>query len=105
MERIDEAAALHRQAAAVVQLAARALDEHVPMPRTDLAEQRELALRIREAAARLTPGWLGAPLHQSTPGENSAVDGERMRPEFVRVGEARPAEHAYFPAIVALVGT
>jgi DNA segregation ATPase FtsK/SpoIIIE, S-DNA-T family len=99
MERIDEAAALHRQAAAVAQAAARALDEHVPMPRTDLAMQRDLALRLREAAARLTPGWLGGPL------DETRKEGERARPEFVRVGEARPVEHAYFPAIVPLVGT
>jgi hypothetical protein len=100
VERIEEAAALHRRAAAVAQAAARALDEHVPMPRSDLGLQRDLALRLREVAARLTPGWLGTPLSESLPGE-----GPRMRPEFVRVGEARPLEQAYFPAVVPLVGT
>jgi hypothetical protein len=100
MERIDQAAALHRQAAAMAQAAARALDEHVPMPRTDLAEQQDLAMRLREAAANLVPGWLGAPLTEGDPGPL----GECRRPEFVRIGEVRPLERAEFPAVVPLLG-
>jgi hypothetical protein len=92
MERIEQAAALHRQAAAVAQAAARALDEHVPMPRSDLIEQQDLAARLREAAASLVPGWLGAPLTEGDPGPL----GERRRPEFVRIGVGRPLERAEF---------
>lgn len=102
MERIDQAAALHRQAAAVAQAAARALDEHVPMPRTDLAEQQDLALRLRQAATTLVPGWLGANL---TENKDPAPLGERRRPEFVRIGEGYPLDQATFPAVVPLLGT
>jgi S-DNA-T family DNA segregation ATPase FtsK/SpoIIIE len=102
MERIDQAAALHRQAAAVAQAATRALDEHVPMPRTDLAEQQDLALRLRQTAALLTPGWLGADLHD---GKSPSELGERRRPEFVRIGDARPLEQVDFPAVIPLLGT
>ncbi len=100
MERIEQAAALHRQAAAVVQAAARALDDHVPLPRTDLAEQHELALRLTQAAAKLTPGWLGAPLDKVDPGPL----GEQRRPEFVRVGSGQPLDDVEFPAVVPLLG-
>ncbi len=97
--RIDQAAALHRHAAAIVQAAAQALDEHLPLPRTDLAEQRELAGRLRDAADRLVPGWLGADLPAAAP------LGEHRRPEFVRIGECRPLEGVTFPAVIPLLGT
>ncbi len=100
MERIEQAAALHRQAAAVVQAAAQALDDHVPLPRTDLAEQHQLALRLTQAAAKLTPGWLGAPLDKVDPG----LLGEQRRPEFVRIGAGQPLEDVEFPAVVPLLG-
>ncbi|HCT76138.1 MAG TPA: cell division protein FtsK [Micromonosporaceae bacterium] len=100
MERIEQAAALHRQAAAVVQAASQALDDHVPLPRTDLAEQHELALRLRQAAAKLTPGWLGASLDKVDPGPL----GEQRRPEFVRIGSGQPLDDVDFPAVIPLLG-
>lgn len=100
-ERIDQAAALHRHAAAVVQAAARALDDHVPLPRTDLAEQHELAHALRAAAGRLASGWLGAAL----PGADPGPLGQQRRPEFVRIGSAKPLDDVEFPAVVPLLGT
>ena len=85
-----------------LQAAASALDTYLPPPRTDLAEQQELAQRLRDAAARLTPGWLGAPLDEVPAGTPL---GEQRRPEFVRVGTAAPLEDAQFPAVVPLLGT
>lgn len=99
-DRLDQAASLHRHAAALVQAAVRALDDHIPMPRNDVAEQHELATRLREAAAKLVPGWLGAPVH-SDPGPL----GEQRRPQFVRVGHGRPLDDVEFPAVVPLLGT
>ncbi|BCJ71530.1 hypothetical protein CS0771_10740 [Catellatospora sp. IY07-71] len=100
--RIDQAASLHRHASAVAQAAASALDGYLPPPRTDLAEQQALAERLRDAAARLTPGWLGTPLDGVPAG---LALGEQRRPEFVRVGTAAAQEDAAFPAVVPLLGT
>lgn len=100
--RIDQAASLHRHASAVAQAAASALDGYLPPPRTDLAEQQALAERLRDAAARLTPGWLGTPLDAVPAG---LALGEQRRPEFVRVGTAAAQEDASFPAVVPLLGT
>jgi hypothetical protein len=99
-DRIDQAAALHRHAAALVQAAARALDDHVPMPRNDLAEQHDLAQRLRESAAKLTPGWLGASLDGGDPGPL----GEQRRPQFVRIGSGEPLDDVRFPAVIPLLG-
>ncbi|GAA2352975.1 hypothetical protein Cme02nite_26960 [Catellatospora methionotrophica] len=100
--RIDQAASLHRHASAVVQAAASALDTYLPPPRTDLAEQQALAQRLRDAAVRLTPGWLGAVLDEVPVGTPL---GDQRRPEFVRVGVAAPQEDAQFPAVLPLLGT
>lgn len=100
--RIDQAASLHRHASAVAQAAASALDSYLPPPRTDLAEQQALAERLRDAAQRLTPGWLGAALDAVPAGTPL---GEQRRPEFVRVGTAAPLDDAHFPAVLPLLGT
>ena len=98
-DRLDQAASLHRHAAALVQAAVRALDDHVPMPRNDVAEQHDLSVRLREAAIKLVPGWLGAPL-DNDPGPL----GEQRRPQFVRIGHGRPLDDVEFPAVVPLLG-
>ncbi|NUT35709.1 MAG: cell division protein FtsK [Hamadaea sp.] len=98
---LDQAAGLHRHASAVVSAAAAALDTYVPLPRTDIAEQHELAERLRAAAQGLAPSWLGQPLDAlpaSTP-----LGGQR-RPEYVRVGTAQPLDDARFPMVVPLLG-
>ncbi|WP_027341946.1 FtsK/SpoIIIE domain-containing protein [Hamadaea tsunoensis] len=98
---LDQAAGLHRHAAAVVSAAATALDGYLPLPRTDIAEQHELSERLRAAAAALAPGWLGQQLDAlpaSTP-----LGGQR-RPEYVRIGTAQPLDDARFPMLVPLLG-
>jgi DNA segregation ATPase FtsK/SpoIIIE, S-DNA-T family len=103
--RIDQAAELHRHAAAAVQAAIDALDTYLPPPRTDLAEQHDLTERLRVAAARLTPGWLGTSWENCSAATPIGDASGQRRPEFVRVGVGRPAEDAQFPAIVPLLGT
>ena len=100
-DRLDQAASLHRHAAALVQAAVRALDGHVPMPRNDIAEQHDLSMRLREAAADLAPGWLGARLTDSF----EAPLGEHRRPQFVRIGTGHPLDEVEFPAVIPLLGT
>jgi hypothetical protein len=98
--RADQAAALHRQAAAIVDAAAAAL-EAVPTVVTDPREQHDLAERLRAAAAELAPGWLGAPLDAQSP---HAPLGGPLPPRFVRIGVAQPLDDARFPAVVPLLG-
>jgi len=98
--RMNQAAALHRQAAATVAAARAALDRHVPVP-PDPNEQYELAERLRVAAAALAPGWLGARLDaQST----AAPLGGPYQPRFVRIGLAQPLDDVRFPVVVPLLG-
>ncbi len=85
----------------MVDAAAQALEDHVPLPRTDLAEQHDLASRLRGAAVKLAPGWLAEPLSTKDPGPL----GEQRRPQFVRIGSGEPAEEADFPAIIPLLGS
>lgn len=99
--RLNQAAALHRQAAATVAAAAGALERFRPAP-PDVREQHELAERLRAAAAALVPGWLGAPLDAQS--EDTPLGGPRL-PQFVRVGMAQPLDDARFPAVVPLFGT
>ena len=99
--RIDRAAALHRQAAAMVEAATFALE--VPAPTAaDALEQHRLAEELRAAANALAPGWLGAQLDAQ-----SAIMplGGPHPPQFVRIGVAQPLDDATFPAIVPLLGT
>ncbi|MDP9798245.1 hypothetical protein J2S43_006757 [Catenuloplanes nepalensis] len=97
---VSRAAALHRQAAAVLAAADAGLHALTPAP-ADLRAQRGLAERLAAAAAMLAPGWLGANLATGqVPPESPA-----RRPTFVRVGTARPLPEAGFPAVVPLAGT
>lgn len=96
-----EAAALHRQAVAVVD-AAEAAIAGVRAPVADERAQHDLAERLRAAAGVLTPGWLGGQLDARF--EDTPLGGQRL-PGFVRIGTAQPLDDARFPAIVPLLGT
>jgi DNA segregation ATPase FtsK/SpoIIIE, S-DNA-T family len=98
--RVNQAAALHRQAASIAAAAAAALDRSASHS-AGQAEQRELAEHLRTMAPRLAPGWLGAELG---PAPATSPAGGRHRPAFVRIGTARPLDDATFPAIVPLLG-
>ena len=98
---LDQAAGLHRHAAAVVAAATAALDTYMPLPRTDIAEQHDLAERLRAAAHSLAPAWLGQPL-DALPA-TTPLGGQR-RPEYVRIGTAQPLDDSGFPMIVPLLG-
>lgn len=91
--RTNQAAALHRQAAAAAVAAATTLDATQPAP-ADQREQHELAERLRAAAAALVPGWLGAPL--AAQAADTPLGGPEL-PEFVRIGTAQPLDDARFP--------
>ncbi|MFG1605832.1 FtsK/SpoIIIE domain-containing protein [Actinoplanes sp. NPDC049265] len=99
--RIDQAAALHRQAEATVAAAAAVLDGQAPAA-GDPREQHALAEELRAAASALAPGWLGAPLEARS--ANTPLGGAGL-PQFVRVGVAQPLDDATFPAIVPLLGS
>jgi hypothetical protein len=99
--RIDQAAALHRQAEAIVDAAAVALESSGPAA-TDPLEQHHLAEELRAAASLLAPGWLGSPLDAQSA---STPLGGPNPPQFVRIGVAQPLDDARFPAIVPLLGT
>src|SRR5919112_370372 len=79
--RINQAAALHRQAEAIAEAA---------------------GLALGSAAMALAPGWLGAPLDAQSP---TTPLGGAYPPQFVRLGVAQPLDDARFPAIVPLLGT
>nr|WP_239127268.1 FtsK/SpoIIIE domain-containing protein [Asanoa siamensis] len=96
-----EAAALHRQAAAVIDAAEVAIGVVRP-PVVDERAQHELAERLRAAAQVLTPGWLGG--HLDARFEDTPLGGQRL-PAFVRIGTAQPLDDARFPAIVPLLGS
>ncbi|PRY28909.1 FtsK/SpoIIIE domain-containing protein [Pseudosporangium ferrugineum] len=98
--RIDQAAALHRQAEATVAAAAAALEGQAP-PAADSLEQHRLAEELRAAAGELAPGWLGSPLDALSA---NAPLGGAYPPQFVRLGVAQPLDDARFPAIVPLLG-
>ena len=99
--RVQQAAALHRQAAAIVAAAEVALETAEPGA-ADPPEQHRLAEELRAAAGDLVPGWLGAPLDALA---QAAPLGGEFPPQFVRVGTAQPLDDARFPAIVPLLGT
>jgi DNA segregation ATPase FtsK/SpoIIIE and related proteins len=94
-------AALHRRAAATADAAAGVLETIRSTP-AGQREQHELAERLRAAASRLAPGWLGAPLDAQSA---SAPLGGPGLPAFVRVGVAQPLDDARFPVVVPLLGT
>ena len=107
---IERAAALHRQAVATAEAAARALDSYAPSgaPAQHHAEQQELATRLRVTAAELAPGWLGAPLDTAPYGgplpAPVALAGHVEPPRYVRLGLAQPVDGARFPVVVPLLG-
>jgi DNA segregation ATPase FtsK/SpoIIIE, S-DNA-T family len=99
--RIDQAAALHRQAEATVEAAAAALESQAPSA-ADPLEQHRLIEELRVAASDLAPGWLGAPLDAQS--ANTPLGGT-YPPQFVRLGMAQPLDDARFPAVIPLLGT
>ncbi|MFI5897998.1 FtsK/SpoIIIE domain-containing protein [Actinoplanes sp. NPDC051513] len=99
--RVQQAAALHRQAGAVVEAAAVALEAEA-RPVADPLEQHSIAEQLRAAAGLLAPGWLGSPLDAQS--ANTPLGGV-YPPQFVRLGVAQPLDDARFPVIVPLLGT
>ena len=99
--RIDQAAALHRQAEATAEAAAAALESQAPSV-IDPLEQHHLAEQLRAAASELAPGWLGAPLDAQSA---TTPLGGTYPPQFVRLGVAQPLDDARFPAVIPLLGT
>ncbi|MFC7278530.1 FtsK/SpoIIIE domain-containing protein [Paractinoplanes rhizophilus] len=99
--RVQQAAALHRQAVAAVDAAGGALGSEA-RPAADPMEQHSLAEQLRAAAAVLAPGWLGSPLDAQS--ANTPLGGV-YPPQFVRLGVAQPLDDARFPVIVPLLGT
>ena len=99
--RIDQAAALHRQAEATAEAAAAALESQAPSA-VDPLEQHHLAEQLRAAAGELAPGWLGAPLDAQSA---TTPLGGTYPPQFVRLGMAQPLDDARFPAVIPLLGT
>jgi hypothetical protein len=99
--RVQQAAALHRQATATAEAAAAVLDGEAA-PAVDPLEQHTLAAELRATASMLAPGWLGSPLDVQ-----SAITplGGVYPPQFVRLGVAQLLDDARFPAIVPLLGT
>jgi len=98
--RIDQAAALHRQAEAAVQAASAALDA-LPPAAADFSAQHHLAEQLRATAAELAPGWLGATLDAQAA---ATPLGGAHPPQFVRLGVATPVDDVRFPVIVPLLG-
>lgn len=109
--RIERAAETHRQAAALAAAAGEALAGPPPPRHSATAERsiRELAERLRVAAAQLAPGWLGARL-DAVPASaplpaGPAPDGPTPAgadPTMVRIGTAYPLDDASFPVVVPL---
>jgi len=100
--RIERAAALHRQAAALASAAASALESYSPSgaPVEQYNDQHDLAASLRADAAALAPGWLSAGLDALPP---STPLGGPLPPTFVRVGTAQPLDDARFPVVVPLL--
>jgi hypothetical protein len=100
--RIERAAALHRQAAALASAAASALEGYSPSgaPVEQYNDQHDLAASLRSDAAALAPGWLSAGLDALPP---STPLGGPLPPTFVRVGMAQPLDDARFPVVVPLL--
>src|SRR5689334_20976837 len=75
--RIARASALHRQAAAVAAVVGPAVDGYPQS--SGYARQHELSAQLRSGAARLAPGWLGAPLDAVPAGTLVASERSRSR--------------------------
>ncbi len=98
--RVQQAAALHRQAVALTDAASSALDAETAG--SDPLEQHRIAEELRAAAGALAPGWLGSPLDAQSA---TTPLGGVYPPQFVRLGVAQPLDDARFPAIIPLLGT
>jgi DNA segregation ATPase FtsK/SpoIIIE, S-DNA-T family len=61
------------------------------------AQQRQLATRLGQLSAALTPGWLGADLHAAGP--LPALGTAGGPPTHVRIGMATPVAGAAFPLV------
>ncbi|MEH1013747.1 FtsK/SpoIIIE domain-containing protein [Micromonospora sp. CPCC 206060] len=99
--RTARAAALHRQASALVAAASATLDATRPAL-ADQVRQHQIAERLRVAAAMLVPGWAGTDLREVA---SALLPAGQEPPSFVRVGVARPLDDAWFPAIVPLLNS
>src|SRR5947209_12025351 len=75
-----------------------------PRPRSTLFPYTTLFRSLRAAAAKLAPGWLGAPLDATPPSAPLPTAKTRAEAGFVRVGSAQPLDDARFPVIVPLLG-
>jgi hypothetical protein len=99
--RVQQATALHRQATAIADAAASALESDVA-PVADPLELQHVAEQLRAAAGELAPGWLGAPLDSQSA---TTPLGGAFPPQFVRLGIAQAVDDARFPAVIPLLGT
>src|SRR5947209_20577675 len=70
-----------------------------PRPRSTLFPYTTLFRSLRAAAAKLAPGWLGAPLDATPPSAPLPTAKTRAEAGFVRVGSAQPLDDARFPVI------
>lgn len=95
--RVGQAAAAHRAAVAGATAGGAALAAAAARAPTTDRSVRELAERLRVAAALLAPGWLSARLDAASP---STPIGESAGPEVVRIGTAYPLDDASFPVVV-----
>jgi hypothetical protein len=101
---VERAAALHRQAVATVDAAARVLGEMAPdesPPALD-ATQRALAATLAELAADVAPGWLSLPWDTTV--ASPAIGTEAGTELALRVGVATPLPGVQFPVLVPLLG-
>src|SRR5262249_10321596 len=101
---VERAANLHRQAVAVIDAAAGALDgfaSHRP-PAFFEEELRKLSMRLNEAAVRSAPGWLGEDMDSEIADTQTGTATGTMIP--VRVGTAFPSSDVSFPVLVPLLG-
>jgi DNA segregation ATPase FtsK/SpoIIIE, S-DNA-T family len=104
---VERAAALHRQAVAMTDAAAAALDAFAAgvAPPHLVARQRELATALAELAAKVAPGWLSAPIESRDETSATLPTGtDTSEQKLVRIGTASPLPDAPFPLVVPLIG-
>jgi hypothetical protein len=101
---VERAAALHRQAVATADAAARVLDEMRPdeSPAAIDATQRSLAATLTGLAADVAPGWLSVPWDATA--ASPPVGTEAGSELAVRIGVASPLPGVNFPVLVPLLG-
>ncbi len=101
---VERAAALHRQAVATADAAARVFDNMRPdeSPPAIDATQRSLAATLTALAAHVAPGWLAVPWDATV--ASPPVGTEAGSELAVRVGVASPLPGVHFPVLVPLLG-